>query len=207
MLAVYLGSMQTEIEAKFLDVNFESLKAKLTQLGGTCTHKNRLMRRSVFDTPTYSLEKENGWVRVRDEGDKITMTFKKLVDRSLHGTKEATVVVANFTDACTFLKSIGLNEYAYQETKRETWILNDCEIVFDEWPWIAPFIEIEAPSENTMKSVVQQLGLDWSKAMHGSVETVYMRDFDVTEYEVDHWQKITFIPVPEWLESKRKKQN
>ena len=42
--------------------------------------------------------------------------------------------------------------------------------------------------------------------MHGSVETVYQRHFDVTEEEVDKWKSIIFIDIPNWLEKKRKQE-
>ena len=41
-------------------------------------------------------------------------------------------------------------------------------------------------------------------ALHGSVETAYQDLFDVTEDEIDSWEEITFIPVPDWLEIRRK---
>ena len=66
-------------------------------------------------------------------------------------------------------------------------------------------MEIEAGSEDKLKEVVKKIGLDWKNAMHGSVETAYQKYFDVTEQEVDSWENITFTPVPEWLEVKRRK--
>ncbi|MEK7113697.1 MAG: hypothetical protein AAB873_02615, partial [Patescibacteria group bacterium] len=66
------------------------------------------------------------------------------------------------------------------------------------------FLEIEGPTEDLVKKVAFDLGFDWNKAMHGSVEPIYQMHYDVTEEEIDQWESITFIPVPEWLEKKRK---
>src|ERR1051326_5098596 len=113
--------MQTEIEAKWLSIDIAETRKKLISEGATLELGERLMVRSIFDHADKRLEKIGGWVRVRDEGDKITLSYKQLNDRTLHGTKEVTVVVDDFDNTCTFLKSIGLEQISFQETKRESW--------------------------------------------------------------------------------------
>jgi adenylate cyclase class 2 len=93
---------------------------------------------------------------------------------------------------------------SYQETTRESWELDGAQIELDVWPWIRPFIEIEAGDEQTVRAIADKLDLDWQDAQHGSVEIVYMHEYDVTEEEVDAWPEITFAPVPDWLENKRR---
>lgn len=196
--------METEIEAKFTDINSEELRKKLQEIGAVLEHPERLMRRKVFDHPDARLYSEGAWVRVRDEGDKVTFSFKKLLDRSFQGTKEITVTVDNFDETCNILQAIGLQPKSYQETKRETWTYEGCEITIDSWPWIPELVEIEGSSEEKIKNVSQQLGFDWKDALHGSVETAYQKHYDVSEQEIDYWSEILFIPVPDWLEIKRK---
>lgn len=197
--------MQTEIEAKFLDSNHDEIRAKLHELGATCTNPMRLMKRKNYDFPDGRLEKIGGWVRVRDEGDKVTLSYKQLNDRTLHGTKEVSVTVGDFSATDSFLNAIGLAQQSYQETKRESWLLDGAQIELDEWPWTKPYLEIEADSEAAVRKVTGQLGLDWDEAKHGSVEVVYQAEYDATDEEIDHWQEITFTPVPDWLEAKRRK--
>ncbi len=197
--------MQTEIEAKFINVDIEAIRQKLKDEGSTLVEPERLMRRHVFDYPDHRLEAIGGWVSVRDEGNKITMSYKQLNDRTLHGTKEVTLVIDDYKMASSFLDSIGLVVDSYQETKRESWKLDDVEIEIDTWPWIPSFVELEAHSEESIKAVAKKLGFDWKDAMHGSVETAYQDVYDVTEEEIDNWDLIPFLPVPDWLEQKRKK--
>ena len=196
--------METEIEAKFLDINPTSLREKLKELGAKQEHPEILMRRKVFDHPDERLEKIGGWIRVRDEGKKITFTYKQLNDRTLHGTKEITTVVNDFDKTCQIVEAVGLVLRSYQETKREKWLLGKSEITIDTWPWIPTFVEIESPTEEELKQLVSKLGFEWQDTMHGSVETAYQKYYDVTEQEIDHWESITFISVPNWLEVKRK---
>lgn len=196
--------MKTEVEAKFLDIKPEQLREKLKSNGGTLVQPEVLMRRKIFDYADMRLEKIGAWIRIRDEGNKITMSYKRLVDRSFQGTKEIVFNVDNFEAATDFLLATGLDCRSYQETKRETWQLDGCEVTLDTWPWIPTFAELEAETEAEVEAAAAKLGFDWSQAMHGSVETAYQKYYDVTEEEIDHQEEIKFTPVPDWLEIKRK---
>jgi|SRR3989344_3845259 len=197
--------MQAEIEAKFLDIDPAEFRKRLELAGAKLIFPERLMKRKNFDFPDNRLEKVGGWVRVRDEGNgKITFSYKQLVNRTAQGMKEIETEVKSFDEACNILLAIGMRVKAYQETKREKWVIDDVEIVVDTWPWIPPFAELEAPTEEKLERVAKKLGLDWKRVYHGSVEVAYQNHFDVTETEIDNWESITFIPVPEWLDAKRK---
>lgn len=199
------SEIPTEIEAKFLAVDHGALRGKLREIGAVQLQPVRLMRRKAYDFPDGSLDKIGGWVRVRDEGDKVTMSYKQLNDRTVHGTKDITLVVSSFDTAHAFLTALGLRMNGYYETKRESWSLGNVQIELDEWPWIKPFVELEGPNEAAVRTVAQQLGLDWNNAVFGSVEIAYQGEYDVTEAEVNSWDKSTFTPVPDWLDGKRKK--
>lgn len=195
--------MDTEIEAKWLKVDHNEIRDKLKEAGAQLVKAERLMRRKNYDFSDQRLFKIGGWVRVRDEGDKITLSYKQLNDRTLHGTKEVSVVVNDFEKACKFVESIGLVPKAYQETRRESWKLDGAEVELDTWPWIPSFVEIEAKDEDALRQVAKKLGLEWNKAVHGSVENAYQAVYDVTEDEIDNWKEITFKEVPSWLEKTR----
>jgi len=197
--------MQTEIEAKFLHVDHEAMRACLRKLGARCEQQNRLMRRKTYDFPDGRLRKEqNGWARVRDEGNKVTMSYKQLNDRSFQGTKEVTTTIDSFEAGDELFKALGLGQTSYQETKRESWTLNGCEIELDEWPWTDTYLEIEGPNEDAVRAIAADLGLDWNAVLHGSVEVVYIDEYDVTEDDVNSWPELLFTAVPDWLEERRR---
>lgn len=123
--------MDTEIEAKWLEVDHNAMRDKLKKTGAQLIKAERLMRRKNYDFSDQRLYKIGGWVRVRDEGDKITLSYKQLNDRTLHGTKEVSVIVDDFENACKFVESIGLVPKAYQETRRESWKLDGAEVELD----------------------------------------------------------------------------
>ncbi len=198
-----ISHMETEIEAKFPDIKVKSLRIKLKKIGAILEHPEILMKRRTFDLPDRGLNKIGGWIRVRDEGDKITLSYKQLNDRTLHGTKEVTVIVNNFEKTCEFLISIGMKMKSYQETKREKWKYKGVEITIDTWPWVPTFVELEGSTEELVKKVANDLELDWRQVLHGSVEPIYQMHYDFTDEEIDHWESITFISPPEWLLKKK----
>ena len=191
------------MEAKFLDIDMDNLRNKLIILNAKLIHPEVFMKRKTFDYSDNKLRKVGGGVRVRDEYDKITLSYKQLNDRTLHGTKETSVEVNDFEKTCQLLLDMGFIQKSYQETRREKWILDGNEITIDTWPWIPSFIEIEGNTEKSLRNVIKKLGLKIEEAMHGSVETVYQKHFDVTEDEIDKWESITFVDPPDWLERRR----
>lgn len=195
--------MKTEIEAKFLDIESDLLRQKLKLLKANHISTEREMKRKNFDFADGRLQQKNGWVRLRDEGNKVTLAYKQLNDRTINGTEEVNVEVSSFDNTCDFLESIGLKTKSYQVTKRESWSLDDVEIEIDTWPWIPQYVELEGKSAEAVRHVAERLGLDWSKALHGSVEIAYQSYYDFTEDEIDSWKEIVFGPIPDWLESKR----
>lgn len=194
--------MQTEIEAKFTNIDKEKIRNKLRELQAELIQPERLMSRAVFDFPDKRLQQNNGWVRVRDEGDKITMSYKQVNDRSITGTKEVNLEIDNFNNAVSFLESIGMVKKSYQETKRESWMFGGTNIEIDTWPWIPSFVEIEGSTEIDVKDVADKLGLNLSKALHGSVENAYQEVYDVTEEQVNSEPEITFAIDTNWPKKK-----
>lgn len=192
--------MKTEIEVKFLDVDVEAMRNKLESAGATCEQPLRTMRRQVFYPADGNAD---SYVRVRDEGDKVTMTYKRFEAMSLHGAKEVEVVVSDFDDALAILENAGLGRKSYQETRRETWKIGTTEIVIDEWPWLAPFIEIEGKSESDVRDVAAKLGYKWDKdAVFGSATQAYRRHYTGMPdgFIMDEVPEIKFdAPLPEQL--------
>lgn len=177
--------MPTEIEAKFLQVDHDEIRERLQASGGMLQHPMRLMRREVFDHPDHRYQKagHKERLRIRDEGDKQTITYKKALP-DLNYVHEIETTVGSYDAMQQLLVAVGLTPYSYQESKRETWHLGEVEVVLDEWPWLEPYIEIEGPSEKAIQTATKQLGLNWSDARFGSVDTAYRAQYlGMTEHE------------------------
>jgi adenylate cyclase class 2 len=164
--------MKTEIEVKFLNVDFEQLRKKLTQEGAILEQPMRLMRRVIIEPPI--LADRRAFIRIRDEGDKVTLTYKQFDDHTaFSGVQEIEVTVSGFEETVDIFEKVGLTQKSFQESRRETWNLDSVEIVLDEWPWLNPYIEIEGSSEASVKEMATRLGFDWQNAVFGSVTAAY----------------------------------
>lgn len=192
--------MQTEIEVKFLDVDHNEIRAKLENIGAVCEQPMRLMRRVVIDSDV--MKQKGGFLRVRDENGKVTMTYKQFDKLSVDGARELEITVSDFDTAVQILEQSGLPYRSFQESKRETWKLDGAEIVLDEWPWLKTYIEIEGESETQLQQISSKLGLDWDTAQFGDVMVAYRAQYPhLNEQDtVGNIKSVKFgDPLPELL--------
>ena len=152
--------MKTEYEVVFTKINREEVIKNIKSLDWICTKNNTLMKRIVFD----SYEK-NDWtyVRVRNEWDIITCTYKELKSWTpdINSVKELETEVWDFETMVNIFRKLWLNEKSYQEMYREIWqINNEIEIMIDLWPWLNPYIEIEWENEEVVKKYSKLLGFE-----------------------------------------------
>jgi adenylate cyclase class 2 len=191
----------TEFESKFFFVDKDDFRQKLNALNARLVEPERLMRRAIYDSSEVS--KINGtYARVRDEGDKITMSIKT---QGVHGNlamadqKEICLVIDNFDMGKMFLDNMNLHLKGYHEYYRETWELEGAEIVIDTWPALQSYIEIESHSEERVWDLARKLGVDGLQTTFAGVAYVYHTVYGVSEKLVnDETPVITFNEVPEW---------
>jgi adenylate cyclase class 2 len=171
--------VQTEIEVKFVDVDIDDVRERLKNAGATLEHPMRAMRRVLIEEPHHAAERS--FIRIRDEGDKTTLTFKRRLlpdeETTLTSVQELETTVGDFDTAVKIFSEAGWNYITFQESRREAWTMDDVEVVIDEWPWINPYIEIEGPTEESVRDVAQKLAFEWNTAMFGSVDVIYSRDY------------------------------
>lgn len=188
--------MGLEIEAKFLKVDMADCRARLAAEGFMLTGPWRLMRRYTFLLSEHGENLDGGkWGRVRDEGDRITMTYKHAFDRSrIDGTEEVEFEVSDFDAAVTFMGKLGFENRLYQENYRETWRKGEVEVTLNEWPALAPLAEVEAPDAESVKRVSAALGFDFAKAVFGGVGSIYK---DCNGWDMDFVHELTFAKADE----------
>jgi adenylate cyclase class 2 len=168
--------MKTEYEATFVGVDMAELRRTLTACGGKLARPEYLQRRTTFELPNREGDRDT-WLRVRDEGDKVTLTLKSVDGKTISGQKEILVEVNNFDGTVELLTSIGCRHKASQESKRELWKLEETEIAIDTWPFLDPYIEVEGPSEERVKQVSEQLGLNYVDARFDTVNGIYKEKY------------------------------
>jgi adenylate cyclase class 2 len=147
--------MQQEIEIRVLGVNIPEITKKLESLDGKFVNSG-LQRRYVYDVEPGN---QNKWARIRTNGSKTTMGVKEVFDATTaDGIHEVEVEINDFEQGNKLFESLGMNARSYQENRRTTYMLNDVEVVIDEWPKLQPYIEIEGPSKKAVYDTAHQLG-------------------------------------------------
>lgn len=183
--------IKTEYEAKFTDIERESFRNTLKQAGAKLVRPEYLQKRVVFGLPE-GHEIPYGRVRVRDEGDKITMSFKIVGKEKIDAQKEICLQIDDFDEGVLFLTSIGCQRRTFVESKRELWRLGKADITIDEWPFLEPYVEIESDSEESVKEAASKLELDYSQAIFGGAGQLFARRYGIPEGAINDVPEITF---------------
>ncbi len=192
--------MDLEIEATFVDIDKDKLRIKLNAIGAKLIQPETLMRRVVFNVNAHS------FIRVRNEGKRIILTYKNHLNNTITGTEEINVEVSDYEKTIAILKAGGLKPKSEEDSYREKWQLDDVEIDIDTWPWIPSYVEIEGPSEEKVRKVSEQLGFNMNEAIIGSVDEVYKLYYDVTNDDINfNLPEIKFTDAPTKIASKLRK--
>jgi len=171
-------NFKIEYEATFINVNKEKIRKKFKEVGAKLVRPEFLQRRVVFNLPK-GQEIKGGWLRIRDEEDRITMSLKVVDGNKIENQKEICLEVDDFQEAELLLTTIGCKKKAYQENKREIWTLEDVEITINEWPFLEPFVEIEGKSERVVKKTAEKLGFNYKEALFCSIDVLYHQKYDI----------------------------
>ena len=172
--------MKIEYEATFLNIDKQEMRERLRKIKGKLIRPEFLQKRIVFNLPKGN-EIKGGWVRVRDEGDKITMSLKVVDGIGIESQKEICLKIDSLEKAEEFLTILGCQKKAYQESKRELWKIAGAEVTIDEWPFLEPFVEIEGDSEESVKNIAEKLGFDYKDALFCSTDTIYSKKYNLSE--------------------------
>ncbi len=172
--------MDIEYEATFENVDKDDVRSRLKAAGATLARPEFLQKRVVFNLPK-GHEIPGGWLRVRNEGDKTTMSLKVVSGDRIEDQKEICLKVNDFDAAVQFLTLVGADRKAYQETRRELWSLDGVDVTIDEWPFLEPFVEVEGKSEAEVRTAAEKIGFDYAAALFCSVDTLYARKYGFEE--------------------------
>src|SRR3989344_8493528 len=100
--------MYTEFEATFINIEKDEIRNRLENAGAKLVREEYLQKRAVFNLPT-GHEIKGGWLRVRDEGNKITMSLKIVDGDKIENQKETQLKVDSFDEGVKLLETVGAN--------------------------------------------------------------------------------------------------
>jgi adenylate cyclase class 2 len=120
-------------------------------------------------------------VRLRDEGNRITLAYKQRFDVGDNilrdgGMHEVEVVVSDFEEVDRLLKAIGLLEKFYEENRRIRYVLGSLTFDIDMWPLLKPYLEIEGDTWENVEKISEKLGFSWEDHLRCSTMQVYEKE-------------------------------
>lgn len=183
--------MNIEYEATFYPIDKDDVRSRLRRAGAELIRPEFTQKRMNFNLPQ-GHEIDGAWIRVRDEGDKISLTLKIVDGDRIENQKEVITEVSDFEATQRLLEHIGCRPKAFQETRRELWRLDEVEIMIDEWPWLEPFVEIEGKSEAAVRLASEALGFDYTEAHFCAVDTLYAKRYGITKEEINNTKVAAF---------------
>jgi adenylate cyclase class 2 len=151
-----------EIEAKVLDIDRPAVEANLSELGARSSPEQRFTA-VFFDFPDGRLRAAGHLLRLRREGDRTLLTFKRRVgEEGAKVREELEVGVIDFEACRRVLNALGLAETAHVDKFRTSYRLDNAAVVIDrhvgELSFIPEFLEIEAASVEAVRSTAARLG-------------------------------------------------
>lgn len=168
-----------EIETKILEVKENFLIEKLAIIGAKKIQDVTLLV-DWFSFPNLSKDDHPWFLRVRSYSTgKIEVTWKAKSD--LIGVarkhKEINIIVDSHEKTKDLFEELGLVSYAHQEKRRVSWSLGNTQFDFDTYPDMPAYLEIEASSEEEIKSLIKELSLEnhetWNEGERTLIENKY----------------------------------
>lgn len=170
----------TEVEVRFLNIDPQQLKAKLSSLKAI-DKGEKFLEEVIFYDKDLTWSKQGQFVRLRGDGDQTTMCYKRhsYTDNHANKTLEIELIIKDFAKGEEFLKNIGLIPFRKQQKKRHSFILNNVIVDIDIWPKLPPYVEIEGESMEDIKAAAIELGFDWQDVIHEDAKVVIEKYYHI----------------------------
>jgi adenylate cyclase class 2 len=164
--------MSKEIEKRFYTFDRKELEEKIKELGG--------VKKGMYNFQVLAFVQPEGYnlLRLRDEGHRITFTLKQ---KGADGYElENEVNVSNFKEMRTILEKIGNKKKYFLQKIREIYDIGESELVFDHYPGLPGYIEIESPTEEELFSLADKLNLKKNEP-HREAGDLYLECYGITK--------------------------
>ncbi len=167
-----------EIEAKVLEIDKDSVIAKLENLGAIKIFDDELCAIYYYKD---GIINQNNALRLRKEGKEIVLTHKEKigVDEISKSFDETEVSIGDFDTMNKILHSLGFEDLSRNRKRRISYKLDDTRFeideYMDEYGNIPVFLEIEASDNALIQFYIEKLEL-------GDLKIVNYNFFELVKY-------------------------
>ena len=165
-----------EIEVKVLNVDKKKITEMLSRLGAVRTFDGEI-KTTFFDFEDRRISKAKDVLRLREEGRRSLLAFKKILSKqSAKEAEEYEVEVSKLQNMKKILESLGLSETGNTEKHRTSYKLDRVQFDIDthekDLSHIPPYLEIEAENIDLIHKYAELLGYDPKDCLPWSTEDV-----------------------------------
>lgn len=151
-----------EIEIKILEINRAAVEQRLLALNAKKTFDG-LLHAVFFDFSTGNIRKKKDVLRLRKQGDRTFLTYKKFISNTkTKSREEIETEVASFEQTRDILLALGLHPTLEMKKRRISYALGKLHCEFDryedEYGFIPEFLEIEGTTSKSVFALAKKLG-------------------------------------------------
>lgn len=179
--------MPVEIEKRFKNFNYKKTKKIIQDNGFT------FFGSFLFKVIYYKTNVPNQTIRLRDEGHRITFTIK-MYDPNKYELEDE-IIINDFNVFNKMLNSMGVEKGLELHKYREIYMSNDqkTEIIFDHFPGLPPYMEIESETEKNLFDTMRLLDLNEDSKFnsldlyleHYNINKNQMNDCPLNFYDIE----------------------
>jgi adenylate cyclase, class 2 len=174
-----MSDKQQEIEAKFYVRDLDGIITRLHELEARLIQRRVLETNLRFDLPDGSLRSEGRVLRLRrDTEARFTYKGPSTNEQGVLSRTEIEFTVGDFEKAKEFMEALGYQKLLYYDKYRTTYELQTSEgslhVMLDELPY-GNFVEIEGESSKMIRTIADQLNLNWDTAIGTSYTALFER--------------------------------
>lgn len=156
-----------ELEVKILDIRIEDIREKMKEVQAPLV-KNEVQENLIYDFPDRRLLDQKGYARIRvvvdikTKEETVFMTTKRLLSNNVFKKmEEYETVIEDRNTGMGIFETLGLTLMENIKKSRESYRYKNSliEIDVNEKTFVPfPYVEVESPTEEELKEVVELLG-------------------------------------------------
>lgn len=156
-----------ELEVKILDIRIEDIRGKMKEVQAPLV-KNEIQENLIYDFPDRRLLDQKGYARIRvvvdieTKKETVFMTTKRLLSNDVFKKmEEYETVIEDRNIGMGIFEALGLELMENIKKSRESYRYKNSliEIDVNEKTFVPfPYLEVESPTEEELKEIVDLLG-------------------------------------------------
>lgn len=191
-------SEHTEIEVRFLNIDYIKIVSTLKDLGAK-DHGEEFLSEIIFADEALTWPKKDRLIRLRSTSKGTKIAYKHHRGIKVGEVDDVEFDIPDFDKAKAFLELSGFVPIRFQEKKRHTFTHEHFVFDIDTWPHAPTYIEIEAPNEKELKKAAKFLGLDWEKVVHEDAKKLLEAHYNIPVRKLKYF---TFEKLEEYSDDK-----